>query len=151
MVSTGVEDLQQQFVWYACGHEEHATAALNGWRLQDSDAEKARQMSAGRHEEANVLHEVTLAIVTAPAEFGVPMKQDRQFTPSFKVQVRCHCTYKPLLLPPLALQSARLHGRHLRTAVACVTTPSIWVVMVGAHSASTGEWSLQCICNHTVS
>lgn len=80
----GVKDLQHQFVWYAAHNTEHATAAPDGWTLAESDPSK---LSAGQAADANVPHEVSLAIVTAPAEFGVPMKQDRQFTPSFKVQV----------------------------------------------------------------
>lgn len=75
----------------AYGTDGAARPAPDGWRLSESFPELARDIAKGTAPpEANAAtpHELHLTIVTAPAEFGVPLKQDRQFTPPFKVQVR---------------------------------------------------------------
>lgn len=80
-----VDKLQRQYVCY--GHEGRLEEAPRGWSLAMSDAALAQKVAAGHVVDPGTPHELSLAIVTAPAEYGVPLKQDRQFTPSFKVQV----------------------------------------------------------------
>jgi hypothetical protein len=82
----GVEGLQRQFVCY--GDSGTAEEAPQGWKLARSDPAAVAAAAAGRGGYGGDALEMSLSIVTAPAEFGVPLKQDRQFTPPFKVQAR---------------------------------------------------------------
>jgi hypothetical protein len=83
-----VADLQSQFL---CSHlwPEIAELCPDGWqRLRERKSEHARQTSASAHVPPSELRRVNLRITQAPAEFTMPVKQDRQFTPSFKAEAR---------------------------------------------------------------
>lgn len=80
----GVEQFQAQFVAY--GAESDYEPAPTGWHRAQSLAGQQAQQAGGQP--CSVPDNINLSIVCAPAEFGVPLKQDRQFMPFFKVQVR---------------------------------------------------------------
>ena len=88
----GLENLQHQYVRYQ-GQVE-ATQTDEGWTCSESEAQwnsahagdaSAEPFNAG----GSMPQQVQLNITAAPAEFCLPMKNDRQFKPHFQVQVRC--------------------------------------------------------------
>ena len=81
----GVERLQHQYVCY--GEHGRVQVAPDGWSRAESDAEALRRHDGGEPADPALPQRLTLTVVTAPAEFCVPTKQDRQFTPSFRLQV----------------------------------------------------------------
>lgn len=84
-----VERWQTQYVRYKTQPEAHVSAA--GWDLATSRrfSEELGDYEAG---EDTLLYNglapcrVSLRVVDAPAEFAVPVKQDRRLTPNFRVR-----------------------------------------------------------------
>lgn len=89
LVSAGLEDRQQQFVRYA-GQME-AKKVEDGWLMGESEAAYKRvhgaQSGPGFNPKNCLPQQVQLTVTSAPAEFCLPMKNDRQFKPHFQVQV----------------------------------------------------------------
>lgn len=90
--SAGLEDRQQQFVRYA-GQME-AKKVEDGWLIGESEAAYKRvhgaQSGPGFNPKNCLPQQVQLTVTSAPAEFCLPMKNDRQFKPHFQVQVPVH-------------------------------------------------------------
>ncbi|GBF88728.1 hypothetical protein Rsub_01629 [Raphidocelis subcapitata] len=88
-----VERWQTAYVRYKTQPEAAATGT--GWQLAESRffAAKLAAEDGGAFAEDTLLYDglaparVTLRIVEAPAEFAVPVKQDRRLTPNFKIRV----------------------------------------------------------------
>lgn len=87
--SAGLEDRQHQYVRYA-GQME-ARKVEDGWLMSESEAAYERVYGAtggpGFNTNNCLPQQVQLNITSAPAEFCLPMKNDRQFKPHFQVQV----------------------------------------------------------------
>jgi hypothetical protein len=69
-----------------------ATQADDGWTIAESEAMSAKLHGDNNYNERinpnqNMPRQVQLSITSAPAEFCLPMKSDRQFKPHFQVQV----------------------------------------------------------------
>lgn len=78
---------------WLCHHGSALTAepCPKGW---DRSAHDPRSLeppadAATGAQAAPQLQSLQLAITQAPAEFTLPVKQDRQFMPPFRVEVRC--------------------------------------------------------------
>jgi hypothetical protein len=87
----GLENLQHHYVRYQ-GQVE-AKPADDGWTITESESQwKSLHPSDSESEPFNPKQsmplQVQLNITSAPAEFCLPMKNDRQFKPHFQVQVR---------------------------------------------------------------
>lgn len=69
----------------------------DGWLMSESEAAYERVYGAtggpGFNTNNCLPQQVQLNITSAPAEFCLPMKNDRQFKPHFQVQVRLQGTY----------------------------------------------------------
>eukprot|EP00892_Ulva_mutabilis_P011864 jgi/Ulvmu1/904/UM101_0012.1 len=138
----GVAALQTQSVRY-CGCRDAATPC--GWLLSESTAARALRCPTGRPllpdlaaashvpGSAGVMvvglpRQVSMTIVSAPAEFSLPIKKNRTFKPSFHVQVRVtHHAGTPTRLPLRVKAFAVLRNR-LRPGLAskwlpCDATP----------------------------
>jgi hypothetical protein len=89
-LDAGLENLQHQYVRYQ-GQVE-AKPADEGWTIMESEAQwNSLHTSDSTVEPFNpkqsMPQQVQLNITSAPAEFCLPMKNDRQFKPHFQVQV----------------------------------------------------------------
>jgi hypothetical protein len=84
---SGVENLQEQRVWYSrtsrCSPEGLPVAQPSpvGWQSLEA-------MTGSDSAELAELKSLQLVITRAPAEWTLPTKTDRQFTPTFEVEVR---------------------------------------------------------------
>jgi hypothetical protein len=85
----GVESLQTQWAWYASEQPRDPTSehlpvaqhAPRGW-------ERASSISSSFHNLHSRILGVKLEITQAPAEWALPVKTDRQFSPIFQARVR---------------------------------------------------------------
>ncbi|KAJ9518665.1 hypothetical protein QJQ45_018756, partial [Haematococcus lacustris] len=87
-----IEQQQQLYVRY--GNQPEASAG--NWQAAASRVN--RSFSSLRAHEPSALESVMMSVKEAPAEFAVPVKQDRRLSPSFKVEVNIH-HQGPLALP----------------------------------------------------
>eukprot|EP00882_Tetradesmus_deserticola_P033554 GHRQ01038344.1.p1 GENE.GHRQ01038344.1~~GHRQ01038344.1.p1 ORF type:complete len:243 (+),score=65.99 GHRQ01038344.1:241-969(+) len=105
-----VEKWQTMYVRYKCQPEAQVTQS--GWDLSMSQR-YADQLALEEQQpylsEESLLYNglaptnIALRIVEAPAEFAVPVKQDRRLTPNFKV--RLEVSYKSRCSFPLTLKA----------------------------------------------
>eukprot|EP00892_Ulva_mutabilis_P011853 jgi/Ulvmu1/903/UM101_0011.1 len=143
----GVAALQTQYVRYR-GCQDSATPS--GWLLSESTAALALRRPGKPQPPspitigAGLPRQVNLSIVSAPAQFCLPIKRDKFFKPSFQVQVRVlHNPGSPTRLPLRIKAFAVLRDR-LRPGLASAwlpchaTTPSTPAAAAGAQHTQHG-------------
>eukprot|EP00210_Caulerpa_lentillifera_P008045 g7682.t1 len=101
-----VQRWQSTYVRYA-GHQEGQVTA-NGWELNASQrVQEEMQISCppfgNSAATAGAPIAVRMKIISAPAEFAVPVKQDRRLTPDFKL--RLEVRYRGVICYPLTVRA----------------------------------------------
>jgi hypothetical protein len=129
-----VESLQEQRVWYSrtshCSPEGLPVSQPSpvGWQWLEA-------MTGSDSAELAKLKSLQLVITRAPAEWTLPTKTDRQFTPTFEVEVRAQLAISHQLLtgqPPVL--HAALADRACTHASHTILARQYWLLVPRLHA-----------------